>query len=107
MTGERLALLAGLLLVPVALLWFGHGLRNRSRAAKLAFWGATLGHIAALLVTTAAALNPPVWWAGGGFWRDFAVHWSLLVGVALGACAGAAIGWRDGSRQAADGALDP
>lgn len=91
MSGERLALLAGLFVVPGVLLWWGHRLRDRSRAAKLAFWGAVLGHTAALLVTTAAALNPPIWWAGGGFWRDFAVHWSLLVGAALGGLAGLAL----------------
>lgn len=92
MIGERVALLAGLFAAPGLLLWLGHRLRDRSARARGAFWGGVAGHAMAVLLTLAAAVTPPIWWAGGGFWRDFAVHWSLLLGAALGAGSGAVVG---------------
>ena len=91
MIGERVALLVGLFVVPALLLALGHHLRRRPRVWRRVFWGAVVGHSLALLVTMVAALFPPIWWAGGSFWRDAAVHWSLLFGGLLGAAFGA---WR-------------
>jgi hypothetical protein len=92
MIGERVALLAGLFLAPAALLWIGHGFRELSPRSKRVFWGGVIGHTIALVVTLVAAMSPPIAWAGGNFWRDFAVHWSLLLGALLGGAAGAVLG---------------
>ncbi|HEY7770035.1 hypothetical protein [Longimicrobium sp.] len=83
-------LLAGLFLVPVALLWLGHRLRRRAPGARAVFWGATAGHSIGILVTLAAAHYPPVLWTEG--WRAVAVHWSMVAGALLGAAAGAVAG---------------
>lgn len=88
MIGERVALLAGLFLVPAVLLWLGTRLRDRTGPARGAFWGGVAGHAVGLAITLTAAMCPPVWWAGGPFWRDFAVHWSPM----LAALAGGAVG---------------
>lgn len=90
MTGNLLALLAGLFVAPALLLWIGHGLRHRPAVWKPVFWGAVLGHTLGVLVTLAATLYPPVHWEIGGWWRDAAVHWSMLVGAVVGGAIGAA-----------------
>lgn len=92
MIGERVALLAGLFLAPSALLWIGHGFRELSLRSKMVFWGGVIGHTLGLIITLVATMAPPIAWAGGNFWRDFAVHWSLLLGALLGAAVGAALG---------------
>ena len=89
MIGERVALLVGLFVVPALLLALGHRLRRREPVWRRIFWGAITAHFLALLVTMTASLYPPIWWAGGSFWRDAAVHWSLLFGALLGAGIGA------------------
>lgn len=88
MIGERAALLLGLFGAPVALLWLGHRLRDRSPRQRGAFWGGAAGHTAAIALTLIVALTPPIWWHEGGFWRDFAVHWSMLIGFLAGTGAG-------------------
>lgn len=85
MFGERVALLIGLFVIPALLLALGHKLRRRQPWQRRVFWGAVAGHSLALLVTMAASMYPPIWWAGGSFWRDAAVHWSMLFGALLGA----------------------
>jgi peptidoglycan biosynthesis protein MviN/MurJ (putative lipid II flippase) len=89
-----MALLAGLFVVPVALLWMGHRLRRRSAAWRGAFWGAVTGHALGMLVTVAALHYPPVLWGDGGS-RPVLVYWPML----LGAVAGGAIGWMLGARR--------
>jgi hypothetical protein len=96
MIGERVALLLGLFVAPVVLLGIGYRLRNRTTRSRGMFWGGIGGHTAGLLIATAAMLLPPIWWAGGGFWRDFAVHWSMLLGCGLGCVAGRYYGGRSG-----------
>jgi len=86
-------LLAGLLAVPILLLWAGHRLRHRSARVRGAFWGATAGHSLGMLVTLGAAHYPPVSWDGSG-WRSAAVHGSMLAGALLGALVGTALKWR-------------
>lgn len=83
-------LLAGLFLVPVALLWLGHRLRRRAPGARAVFWGVTIGHSIGIIATLAAAHYPPVLWTEG--WRAVAVHWSMVAGALLGAGVGAAAG---------------
>lgn len=84
MIGERVALLFGLFGVPALLLFMGHRLRDRAKPARRRFWAGLVGHLAGLLVSTVAMMAPPIWWAGGSFARDFAVHWSMLIGFGLG-----------------------
>lgn len=91
MIGERVALLLGLFLVPALLLWLGHGFRAASPRRRRLFWGGVVGHLSGLALTTVMAVTPPIWWAGGSFWRDFAVHWSLLFGALIGAGLAAAV----------------
>lgn len=100
MRGELVALFAGLFLVPGALLWTGHGFRDRSRRVRSAFWGGVSGHAAGLLIALTASVNPAVWWAGGPFLRDFAVHWSPMLLAMAGALMGLALGrrrWKTGA----------
>jgi hypothetical protein len=92
--GERVALLVGLFVAPLVLLWLGHRLRDRSTVARSSFWGGVIGHAAGLLVTLTTSMLPPVWWAGGSFVRDFAVHWSPVLLAALGIAAGALLARR-------------
>lgn len=81
-------LLAGLFLVPVALLWLGHRLRRRAPGARAVFWGATIGHSMGIIVMLAAVHYPPVVWSEG--WRAVAVHWSMVAGAVLGGALGVA-----------------
>lgn len=90
MIGERVALLIGLFLVPALLLALGNRLRRRTPLWRRVFWGGVAGHTLALVVTVTAALWPPVWWHEGPFWRDAAVHWTLVFGALLGAALAAA-----------------
>lgn len=82
--GSRLALLAGLFIVPVLLLWLGHRLRRATPTRRRVFWGATIGYLAGMVVTLIAIHYPAVLWAGGD-WRTAVVHWGMVVGVAVGA----------------------
>ena len=84
MTG-RLVLLAGLLGVPLLLLWTGHRLQRRSDARRAAFWGGLTGHLVALPLATLAALLPPAEWSPDDRTRGALGFWALLVLPALGA----------------------
>src|SRR5690606_6592999 len=81
-------LVLGLFGAPAALLWLGHRLRDRSPRQRGAFWGGATGHSIAIVLTLVAALTPPIAWQDGGFWRDFTVHWSMLLGFFAGAGVG-------------------
>jgi hypothetical protein len=89
---HQLGLLAGLIGMPVVLLALGHRLRYRTRTAKRLFFGGVIGHTAGLIISVVAMLSPAISWAGGGDVRTLLVHWSMLVGVALGWAAAAL--WR-------------
>lgn len=92
MSADQLALLAGLLLAPMALVWLGHGFRTLSLRAKRVFWGGTIGHALGIVLTLVAMMSPPVWWGeGGASWRSFAVHWSMLLGALAGIAVGLAL----------------
>ena len=82
----RAALLIGLLVVPMLLLWLGHRLRDRSAVQRGAFWGGVTGHTAALIIALVALHYPPVMLTGGV--RSAAALWAMM---ALGA-GGAALG---------------
>jgi hypothetical protein len=85
MTMGLAAMLLGLFAVPAALLWAGHRLRQRSRAVRLAFWGALAGHTLAILPTVLAGLLPPAWWSDGDRWRGFFGFGSMLAAAVVGA----------------------
>ncbi len=67
------------LTVPVALLWLGHGYRNRSPASKRCFWGGILGYLASFAVVTTLLLTPPVFWGSSGGLRWLAIQWTPLL----------------------------
>jgi hypothetical protein len=94
MSVSLMALLAGLFIVPVVLLWLGHRLRRRTAARRGMFWGAVAGHTLGMLASVAAMHVPAVPWAGGDA-RTFVVHWGMLIGVMVGAAAG----WMAGARR--------
>jgi peptidoglycan biosynthesis protein MviN/MurJ (putative lipid II flippase) len=89
-----MALLAGMFIVPIVLLWLGHRLRRRSDRSRGVFWGAVAGHTLGLLASVAAMHVPAVPWAGGDA-RTTIVHWGMLIG----AVAGGATGWMVGARR--------
>ncbi len=90
----RLALLSGLFVVPVFLLWAGHQWRYKGARMRGAFWGGLIAHSVAALLATGAALYRPAEWDGGDLWRGFIGFWSMLVLFAIGAVAGAMINGR-------------
>ncbi len=94
MSLSLLALLAGMFVVPVALLWLGHRLRRRSARSRGVFWGAVVGHTLGMLASVAAMHVPAVLWAGGDA-RTIVVHWGMLIGAIVGA----AFGWMMGARR--------
>lgn len=88
---SRIALVAGLFLVPAVLLWLGHRLRRQTDVRRRVFWGATIGYGLGMLLVLVAIHYPPVLWTGGG-WRTAVVHWGMVLGAAVGAAVGAASG---------------
>lgn len=83
MTGSRLALVAGLFIVPAVLLWLGHHLRRATPTRRRVFWGATIGYLAGMLITLVAIHYPAVLWEGGD-WRTAVVHWGMVIGAVVG-----------------------
>ena len=87
MSVSLMALLAGMFVVPVLLLWLGHRLRRRPPLLRAVFWGATVGYVAGMLVSLVAMHYPPSPWDAEG-WRTALVHWGMLAGAAVGAGVG-------------------
>lgn len=88
MTPGLMAMLAGLFVVPILLLWIGHRLRRRSPRWQHVFRGTLVGHLLAIPVAMLAAMLPPVEWAASDFVRGALGFWSLLVLPAIGALLG-------------------
>jgi hypothetical protein len=80
------ALLAGLFVVPVALLILGNRFRDRGPIARGAFWGGVIGHSSALALVVAALHLWPVMWQQDV--RAIIAFWGLLAGGAGGAAIG-------------------
>jgi hypothetical protein len=91
------ALLIGLFIVPLVLLWMGQRLRRRTAAWRGMFWGAVIGHALGMLATVGAMHLPPVLWSGSDA-RTAAVHWAMLLGAVLGAAMGWMMGRAKGAR---------
>lgn len=89
MTAGIAAMLLGVFVVPGALVWMGHRLRRRPPAWRGMFWGALVGHVAALVAGLAFGMVPPEEWAPDDRVRGAFALWSFLVLPLIGA----AIGW--------------
>jgi hypothetical protein len=88
-------MLAGLFIVPVALLYLGHRLRRRSRRARAVFWGALIGHTLGALFATWYSMIPPEAWTSSDTTRGFFGFYGMLVL----SVAGGLIGLLAGSRN--------
>ena len=89
MSVHILAFIAGLFLVPLALLVASHKLRRRSPRARAAFWGAVIGHCIAAVVATTWGMIPPETLTAQETSRGIASLWILLLFPLLGGLAGA------------------
>ncbi|MES2524800.1 MAG: hypothetical protein V4617_19035 [Gemmatimonadota bacterium] len=85
MTADLMAMLLGVFIVPVLLLWAGHRLRRRTPRMRRAFWGGVIGHIIALVIGSIAAMITPAAWDAGDTWRGLFGLWSFLLLPAIGA----------------------
>jgi hypothetical protein len=86
---HQVALLAGLVGVPIALLIAGHRVRRSSHRRQRVFWGALVGHVIAGLVALVASVTPPLGWSDTDVVRGAAGVWGLLVLPLMGASIGA------------------
>jgi hypothetical protein len=91
------AMLLGLFIVPVFLLWLGHRLRRRSRRARATFWGALFGHTAGALFATVYSMIPPEQWRPEDTARGFFGLYAMLLFALIGALGGYLLG-RDRAR---------
>jgi hypothetical protein len=89
-----IALLAGLFVIPVILLYIGHRLRRRSRRWRLMFWGALLGHTVAAVFALWYSMIPPETWTSADFTRGLFGFYGMLLGALTGALAGLALSLR-------------
>lgn len=87
MTPGIIAMLLGVFVVPAALLWLGHRLRRRPARVRAVFWGAVIGHIAAIACAH-MALMPPEEWSPDDRLRGALGLWSFLVLPVLGGLVG-------------------
>lgn len=90
MTTGVMVFLAGLYVMPLVLLAWGHGLRRRSPRVRRAFWGAILGHCVAATLALVAGLYLPETWTSEETSRGVLGLWSLLILPLVGAGAAAA-----------------
>ena len=88
------ALLAGLFLVPIVLLYLGHRLRRRSGRARATFWGALLGHTVGALFATWYSMVPPEVWTSSDTTRGFFGFYAMLVFAVVGGLIGLVAGSR-------------
>ncbi len=88
LSAGQIALLAGLFLAPLLLLWAGHHLRRKSRRVRGAFWGGLAGHTIASLIAIWYSMVPPEAWLAGDTVRGVGGFYGMLVGGALGAAIG-------------------
>jgi hypothetical protein len=82
------ALLAGLFMVPILLLWRGHRLRRHSPRFRRAFWGALTGYCIAATAALVASMIPAEAWTSDETARGLIGLWGMLllpiVGSAIG-----------------------
>lgn len=83
-----LGFLAGLFLVPLALLMAAHRLRRHSPRTRAAFWGAIVGHLVAAVTAITWGMIPAETLTPQETARGAASLWSLLLLPLVGALAG-------------------
>jgi hypothetical protein len=88
MTPGIVAMLVGVFVVPVALLWGGHRLRRRAPRLRSTFWGAIAGHVVAIVLGTTFGMIPPEEWNPDDHLRGALALWSFLVLPLVGALVG-------------------
>lgn len=94
MTTGTLALLVGLFVVPVFLLWAGHRLRRRTPRQRAMFWGALVGYGVASLAALAVSIYPAAMWDATDTMRGLFGFWSFVIGGVLGAAVGLVVARR-------------
>lgn len=80
-----IALLVGLFVAPLVLLWLGHRMRDRTPAQRAMFWGGLAGYLIASIAALVVGMKPAAEWASDDRLRGFLGYWGLLVGAILGA----------------------
>lgn len=91
MTPGLAAMLAGVFIIPVLLLWAGHRLRRRPPRWRAAFWGALVGHSLFAPAAMVAAMIPPAEWSAADTMRGLFGFWSLLLAPIVGAAVALAL----------------
>lgn len=84
-----LVFLAGLFLVPIILLWWGHRIRRLEPRRRRAFWGAVIGHCVAGTIAVTLGMIPPEAWTEGETMRGFFGLWAMLLLPVVGGLTGA------------------
>lgn len=80
--------LAGLSVVPLVLLAWGHKARKLGPGSRRAFWGAVIGHCLAGTLAITLGMIPPERWTAEATVRGFFGLWSLLLFPVAGAIGG-------------------
>lgn len=93
MSTGQVSLLLGLFAVPAVLLWLSGRLHRRPLMVRGIFWGALIGHSAAIIVATVAAMYTPVVWTEADVIRGVLAWGSMLLAGFIGAGAGAWIAY--------------
>ncbi|MEE4110461.1 MAG: hypothetical protein V2I24_14005 [Halieaceae bacterium] len=83
------ALLAGLIVVPLIMLYTCHRFRRRTYRQRRMLWGGFAGYCLSVIVVLLALLWPPVIWTDDQPVRGFLVFWSLALFPAIGAVSAA------------------
>lgn len=85
MTIGVVVFLAGLFLVPIGLLAWGHKIRRLSPGSRRAFWGAVIGHCVAGTLALTLGMIPPETWTAEETVRGFFGFWAMLLFPVVGA----------------------
>lgn len=75
----RIALLVGLLVVPVVLLWLGSRVRHAEPGERGFFWGAVTGQVLSMVVGAWAAMAPAVMWSAADRFRGLLALWGYVL----------------------------
>ena len=84
-----LVFLVGLYIFPLVLLSWGHKIRRLSPRSRRAFWGAIIGHCAAIVLAVTLGMIPPEAWTSEETMRGFFGLWALLMLPLAGGATGA------------------
>lgn len=85
---SRVALLVGMLVVPVLLLWLGSRVRHASAAERGLFWGAVAGQVMSMVCGVWASLVPAITWGPEDRIRGVVALWGYVMLPAVGGLIG-------------------